>query len=55
MEETGNISKSQYSGTLKNSICNICNNSVSNLNREEQDKHAEKCLKDKQQQKTLFD
>ncbi len=39
------ISKSQYSGTLKNTICTICNKCLNNLNREEQDLHEINCKK----------
>lgn len=35
---------SQYPGTLKNSVCRICNANVSNMNSEQQEKHAKKCL-----------
>jgi len=58
MKETGNISKSQYTGTKKNSICSVCNQPVNHLNRVQQDKHLEVCLKKKEEQKkqkTLFD
>jgi len=34
---------SQYSGTLKNTICTICNESLNHLNRIEQDKHEILC------------
>jgi len=35
------VSKSQYSGTLKDSRCEFCGKQLNNLTRIEQDKHAE--------------
>lgn len=40
---TGPNSKSQYSGTLKKTIYNNCDTDLTNMNREQQDKHGEKC------------
>ena len=37
-------SKSQYPGTLKDSICRICNENLNHLNATQQEEHAEKCL-----------
>jgi len=51
MKETGHISKSQYSGTLKNSTCLKCGKSLNNKSRLEQDQHKEQCSK----QTKLFD
>ncbi len=34
---------SQYSGTLKNTICTRCNKQLNSLTREEQDRHEIKC------------
>lgn len=48
---------SQYSGTLKNSICTICNKKLNHLNKDQQDKHAEdhkKQQKESRKQETLF-
>ncbi len=39
------ISKSQYPGTLKDTVCSKCGMNLNHLNRIEQDKHAEKCSK----------
>ena len=36
---------SQYSGTLKNSVCPMCGKDLNNKTRQEQDKHEIKCLK----------
>lgn len=36
---------SQYSGTLKNTICQRCGKDLNNKNRIEQDKHEEECKK----------
>ncbi len=36
---------SQYSGTLKNSICSRCGKNLNNKNRDEQDAHQIECLK----------
>lgn len=41
----GNFPKSQYPGTLKNSVCKYCNKSLNNRNRIEQDKHEMECKK----------
>lgn len=37
------ISKSQYPGTLKDTLCTKCGMKLNHLNREEQDKHQEEC------------
>jgi len=37
------ISKSQYPGTLKNTVCRKCGINLNHLNRMEQDKHEEEC------------
>ena len=37
------ISKSQYSGTLKDSKCTICGKELNGANRIKQDEHAKKC------------
>lgn len=34
-------SKSQYSGTLKDSICTFCGKHLNNMTREQQDKHSQ--------------
>jgi hypothetical protein len=39
------ISKSQYPGTLKTTVCTRCNTNLDHLNAAEQEKHAEKCSK----------
>jgi len=39
------ISKSQYSGTKKNSICSKCNRPLNNLKAEDQEKHLIECKK----------
>lgn len=36
---------SQYSGTLKNSICTRCNANLNNMTRDQQDAHARECIK----------
>lgn len=36
--------KSQYSGTLKNSVCRICGKNLNHLSALKQEAHAEKCL-----------
>jgi hypothetical protein len=41
MKETGHISKSQYPGTKKNSICSKCGKSLNNKTRLQQDQHLE--------------
>ena len=51
MQETGNISKSQYSGTKKDTICKRCNENLNNKSREEQDQHEIICKK----QQKLFE
>jgi len=38
------ISKSQYSGTLKESKCIICGKELNGMTRLKQDEHAKKCL-----------
>ena len=38
------ISKSQYSGTLKESKCTICGKELNGMNRIKQDEHAKRCL-----------
>ena len=38
---TAPASRSQYAGTLKNTICQFCKKELNNLNREQQDAHAE--------------
>lgn len=43
MDITGKPSRSQYSGSLKDTICTICGKSLNNMNRIEQDKHGKKC------------
>lgn len=43
-------SKSQYSGTTKNSVCGKCNSNLNKMTRLEQDEHLRKCAA----QKTLF-
>jgi hypothetical protein len=43
MKETGDISKSQYSGT-KTSWCTKCFKNLNNLTREQQDIHEKTCL-----------
>ena len=35
------ISKSQYSGTLKDSKCTFCGKDLNNMTREQQDKHSQ--------------
>lgn len=42
---------SQYSGTLKNSVCSVCDESVNHLNRIQQDKHLKDCIKRIQEEK----
>ncbi len=37
------VSKSQYSGTLKNTVCTRCGKNLSSYTRLEQDEHGEKC------------
>ena len=44
------ISKSQYPGTTKNTICTRCNVSLNNKTRLEQDEHEKNC---KMQKKLL--
>ncbi len=39
------ISKSQYPGTLKDTVCTKCGMNLNHLNRFEQDKHARECVK----------
>jgi hypothetical protein len=39
------ISKSQYPGTLKNTLCNNCNKVLNHLSAEDQEKHGRECLK----------
>jgi len=55
MKETGDISRSQYSGTLKNSVCSRCEKNLNNLTRVQQDQHIEdhklQDIEDKKQQK----
>ena len=43
MDLIKNPSKSQYSGTLNNSVCNRCGKSLNNKSRIEQDLHEESC------------
>ena len=43
MKETGGVSKSQYAGTTKDSICTRCKKDVTNLSRQEQDLHEIEC------------
>ena len=38
-------SKFSYAGTLKDSKCLRCGANLNNMNRVEQDKHAEECMK----------
>ena len=38
------LNSSQYSGTLKNSICTRCKKSLNNKTREQQDEHETQCL-----------
>ncbi|UVF62255.1 hypothetical protein [Nitrososphaeria virus YSH_1032793] len=45
MKETGSISKSQYSGTLKNTVCTNCLKSLNHLDRVKQDLHEIECKK----------
>lgn len=45
MIETGGISKSQYAGTTKDSICTRCKKDVTGLSRQEQDLHEIECKK----------
>ena len=33
-------SRSQYSGTLKNTVCEFCKKTLNHLTREQQDEHA---------------
>lgn len=40
-------SKSQYSGTLKNSICRICKTNLNHLSAIQQEAHAKKCMMQK--------
>ena len=42
-----NKSKSQYSGTLKNSVCSKCGMILNNKTREQQDQHLTQCVKQK--------
>ena len=37
-------SKSQYPGTLKDSVCIICHENLNHLSATQQEEHAEKCL-----------
>ena len=39
------VSESQYPGTLKDTICTKCGKKLNHLNRIEQDRHAEECIK----------
>lgn len=48
MKETGDISKSQYSGTTKRGICVLCGTDVSELSWQRQQDHALKCLRKKE-------
>ena len=41
---------SQYSGTLKKSVCTRCGKDCQGMTRVEQDKHEQECIK----QKKLF-
>lgn len=41
-----NISKSQYPGTCKDSVCKKCGKHLNNLTRVQQDGHAEQHRKD---------
>ena len=43
--------KSQYTGTLKNSVCTRCKKSLNNKSRIQQDQHEKQCL----QQSKLFE
>ena len=43
MDLIKNPSKSQYNGTLKNSVCTNCGKSLNHLSRIEQDLHEESC------------
>ena len=45
MDIVGNPSKSQYSGTLKNTICTRCKKSLNHMNRIQQDEHEIECKK----------
>ncbi len=39
------ISKSQYPGTTKDTVCTKCGMNLNHLNRLEQDKHESECSK----------
>lgn len=51
LKETGNISKSQYAGTKKNTTCSRCGIELNKKTRLEQDQHEIEC----KQQKKLFE
>jgi len=51
MKETGNISRSQYTGTKKDTICSRCGANLNNKSRLEQDQHEVNC----KEQKKLFE
>ena len=36
---------SQYSGTLKHSVCTLCTKCIDHLNAEDQEKHVIECAK----------
>lgn len=42
-KKPGGFSKSQYAGTLKNSVCKHCGKSFNHKNRVEQDAHESQC------------
>ena len=57
MKETGDISKSQYTGTTKRGTCVICGKDVSKFSWEKQNQHAIDCqnkLEEEHKQTRLF-
>ena len=46
-DTTAPKSRSQYSGTLKDTLCTRCGKNLNNMNRLQQDDHEAECVQQK--------